>query len=689
MDKNTLVLRLRFVVLTMIVLALGGATLVANRCGEEFASQYVYGHVWFVALIAVFFVLVSYSAWIGKVWKQIPSLVGYLSFSCILLGSFLSFSTCEKGYSHLIRGVVCGTFEDKDYHTHILPFDMVLDSFRVIHYPGTDAPMDYISYIRVDGVSETISMNNNLVLGGYRFCQSGSDSMYEDSWLSVNYDPYGVRVVYFGYFLFVLYGVLSLSSRNGRFRTLLSDPLLKKGMMTLFVLLIAPFSKGLSSNVFGKSSPLISVEQTDDIGRTQVVYQNRIAPLNTVAVDFMRKISGETSYRGLSPEQVLIGWYTSPEVWRKEKIILVKSSELKSLLNLQECYCCYSELFDEEGVCRLDSLMEMMLGVDVSSGLGKAIHEMDEKLGVIMMLERNTLFTSFPNEDGVVPLSETKVSAELLYNKLPMSKVLFMFNLTLGLFSFVYFLSRSVDRRRSPWLECVGRFLPPLLLLSTLAQTFHYVLRWYIGGRIPLGNGYETMQFMALCVMLFSLLLCRRWRYWVTFGFLMSGFALLVSHLGQMNPQITPLMPVLNSPWLSIHVSVVMMSYTLFAFLFLNSLTALVLLGKMGTADQVSSLTLMNRLLLYPSVLLLGVGIILGSIWANESWGCYWGWDPKEVWALISFLVYGAAIYFRRLDLFSKEKSFHLYLLWAFLSILMTYFGVNYFLGGLHSYATA
>ena len=143
-------------------------------------------------------------------------------------------------------------------------------------------------------------------------------------------------------------------------------------------------------------------------------------------------------------------------------------------------------------------------------------------------------------------------------------------------------------------------------------------------------------------------------------------------------------MPVLVSPWLSIHVSLIMMSYALFAFIMLNGILALC---HTRQNDRVEQLTILSRLLLYPAVFFLGAGIFLGAVWANVSWGRYWAWDPKEVWALITFLVYGAAFHSQSLQAFRKPLFFHVYMIIAFLTVLMTYFGVNYVLGGMHSYA--
>jgi ABC-type transport system involved in cytochrome c biogenesis permease subunit len=141
------------------------------------------------------------------------------------------------------------------------------------------------------------------------------------------------------------------------------------------------------------------------------------------------------------------------------------------------------------------------------------------------------------------------------------------------------------------------------------------------------------------------------------------------------------MMPVLASPLLSIHVSIIMMSFALLSLTFLCALMGL-LFRLQGEALQ-----LLSRLFLYPAVSLLGTGIFIGAIWANVSWGNYWGWDPKEVWALITFMVYAIALHATTLPKLNKPSAYHIFMLFAFLTVLMTYFGVNYLLGGMHSYA--
>ena len=188
--------------------------------------------------------------------------------------------------------------------------------------------------------------------------------------------------------------------------------------------------------------------------------------------------------------------------------------------------------------------------------------------------------------------------------------------------------------------------------------------------------------------MLLSLLLSFRFPIMLTCGFLMSGFFLLVSHISQMDPQITHVMPVLNSPLLSIHVSIIMMGFALLSLTFINAITALtVKLINRDATRQMAALQSLSLLFLYPAATTLGIGIFVGAIWANVSWGEYWGWDPKEVWALITFMVYAAALHPKTLPALRRPVTFHVFMLLAFLTILMTYFGVNYILGGMHSYA--
>ena len=667
-----------------LVVVLAVATFVEQARGTAFIGAHVYHTHWFVLLWGVLAVCTVVVCWRMRLWRRVPVLLLHGSFLVILGGALLTFVWGEQGYVHLEEGKTTDRFVVQDSrHLLPLPFSLRLDSFRIVCYPGTEAPADYVSYIHVSGNGResqkaSVSMNRIFSCGGYRFYQSSYDPDGRGSWLSVNHDPWGIGVTYAGYALLGLSMLWVLCSRGGEFRRLLRHPLLRMGgFLVLFLLL------GTTLQAAERKLPVLNLKQADSLASVQVIYHDRVVPFNTLARDFVLKLTGKPAYKGLEPEQVIGGWLLHPEVWKDEPMIRIKSAALRRRLGLESDFARLSDLFDGQ-TYRLQAYWDAS---DNHSGelspLDKAIVETDEKVGLILMLQQGTLIRPLPDDGSVARLPEAKVRAELLYNRIPFSQVLFMFNLTVGLLAFAVLLYRGMRRAAadSRMLRGLERFFTGALWAALAFQSLGYALRWYIGGRIPLSNGYETMQFLALATLLLACLLRRRFPFTLPFGFLLSGFALLVSYLGQMDPQITPLMPVLVSPWLSSHVSLIMMSYALFAFMMLNGVLALCV------RREALRLMLLSRLLLYPAVFFLGAGIFLGAIWANVSWGHYWSWDPKEVWALVTFMVYAVPFHAGSLPRLRKPLFFHVYMMVAFLTVLMTYFGVNYVLGGMHSYA--
>ena len=679
--------RLILIIYVVLVVVLAVATFVEQARGTAFVGEHVYHTAWFCTLWGVLAALTLVACFRLHLWRRVPLLLLHGSFLVILGGAFLTFMGGQQGVVHLEEGQATDRFMLRDSgELFPLPFTLRLDSFRVQCYPGTDAPEDYISYVRLSVPSggeraATVSMNRILTCEGYRFYQSSYDPDGRGSWLSVNHDPWGIGVTYAGYALLGLSMLWVLLGRGGEFRRLLRHPLLRKGgFLAVFLLL----GTAVAVQAQGRKLPVLKQRQADSLAAVQVIYHDRVTPFNTLARDFVLKLTGRPTYKGLTPEQVVGGWLLHPEVWKDEPMIRIKSAALRRRLGLEGDFARLSDLFDGQ-TYRLQAYWDASAGQagDKLSPLEKAIVETDEKVGLILMLQNGTLIRPLPTDGSVAPLSDAKVRAELLYNRIPFSQVLFMFNLTMGLLAFGLLLYKGM-RRIPPAgraFRAMERVLTCALWAALLFQAAGYALRWYIGGRIPLGNGYETMQFLALATLLLSGLFRRRFPFTLPFGFLLSGFALLVSWLGQMNPQITPLMPVLVSPWLSSHVSLIMMSYALFAFMMLNGVLALCL------RREALRLMLLSRLLLYPAAFFLGAGIFLGAIWANVSWGHYWAWDPKEVWALVTFMVYGVAFHARSLRCFRRPVFFHVYMIAAFLTVLMTYFGVNYVLGGMHSYA--
>ena len=702
--------KITIVVYIFLILIMGAATVVEALKGTELVENHVYHAIYFCALWGILSVLSVVLMIKYALWKRFFTFLLHVSFLVILFGALTTFVNGEKGYIHLRSGVESDQFILTDSKEQVtLPFAVRLDSFKVEHYPGTTAPKDYISYVtcqdkhRDSLTTAKISMNNIWINQGYRFYQTSFDEDSKGSFLTVNYDPWGTGITYSGYFLLALSMVGALFSRKETFLKLLRSQLEHgktkskpgvgklKGAILPFLLFVSIFSH--SGEVLAQpmtSLPALKISQADSLRRQQVIYNDRVAPFNTLARDFVLKIYGKDHYKSLTPEQVLGGWILFPDRWREEPVIYIKSDQLRVLLGLSSDYASLKDLFNGDTYRLQDYYAKG------NEKLDKAIWEVDEKVGLISMLLQGTLIKPVAAGSEVEPLSDAKVNAELFYNSIPFCKILFIINLTAGLLGLMYLFHVYIRKSDSGKNDRVARrVLVSILYLVTLTHAVSYSLHGYIAGHLPLGNGYETMIFMALVILIFSCILRHKYSFVVPFGLLLSGFGLLVAYLGQSNPQITPLMPVLLSPWLSSHVSLIMMSYALLGFIMLNGVFALGLMyvsrNSQAVRDrhaaQIEQLTILSRILLYPAVFFLGIGIFLGAVWANESWGRYWAWDPKEVWALITFMVYGAAFHLQSVRVFNKPKFYHIYMVLAFLTVLMTYFGVNYVLGGMHSYA--
>ena len=276
--------------------------------------------------------------------------------------------------------------------------------------------------------------------------------------------------------------------------------------------------------------------------------------------------------------------------------------------------------------------------------------------------------------------SKAKVQANQLYMAIARPKVQFMLCLTLGIVLFVVGAVLISRKKRFPaWVLHTGA---GIALLMWLYLTLVIGLRWYISGTGPYVGRYNVMMLMAWFSTLAILLLYRKFPLIEPLGFLLAGFTMLLASRESVSPQIMPLMPVLRSPLLSIHVVAMMMSYTLFGLVAFNGIMGLAVPSR----EAKESLQDVSLVVLYPAVFLLTFGTFLGAVWANISWGSYWAWDPKETWALITMLVYAFTLHGGALKPFRNPNFFHGYTIIAFVCVLVTYFGVNLLLGGMHSY---
>ncbi|HLO58807.1 MAG TPA: cytochrome c biogenesis protein CcsA [Bacteroidales bacterium] len=290
----------------------------------------------------------------------------------------------------------------------------------------------------------------------------------------------------------------------------------------------------------------------------------------------------------------------------------------------------------------------------------------------------------------IIPSSRS-ISAELLLNKSDIfsriSKFYGLVGFVLLLFQFVSLLFDRIKVKLPVALSTI------LIILIFSIHTVGLIVRWYVSGHAPLSNGYEALTYVAWATVLAGLVFSARSPVALSVTSVLSALILFVAHLSWMDPQITNLVPVLKSNWLVIHVATITASYGFLAMCALLGFLNLVLIvfisevNKVRLGNLVAELTDTIELSMTIGLYLLTIGVFLGAVWANESWGRYWGWDPKETWALITVLVYAFIIHMRMIPGMRSCYSFNLASLLGFSTVIMTYFGVNYYLSGLHSYA--
>ena len=295
----------------------------------------------------------------------------------------------------------------------------------------------------------------------------------------------------------------------------------------------------------------------------------------------------------------------------------------------------------------------------------------------------------FGNE--VIPSKET-VKAEITYNKYDIFKKLYSWYIYAGTLFFIVLIVQIFKSNR--FLSFLVKGFKGLLIILFLLHTAGLIARWYISGHAPWSDAYESMIYVAWATQFFGLTFGRKSALTMASTAFVVGMILMIAHWNWMDPAIANLVPVLDSYWLMIHVAVIVGSYGPFALgMIIGGVSLFLILittnkNKRKIKLRIKELTIINELAITVGLIMLTIGNFLGGMWANESWGRYWGWDPKETWALISIIVYAFVIHMRLIPGLRGAWIFNLMSIVAFASILMTYFGVNFYLVGLHSYAS-
>ena len=732
-------------------------------------------------------------------------------------------------------------YGSKEYYT---PFSVKLNDFKLERYPGSNSPSSFESEVtlidnRFGGVefSQRIYMNNVLDYDGYRMFQSSYDQDEGGTILSVNHDYWGTLITYIGYFLMIVGMILTLITKKSRFNTLRKNiKKMRKGAGMLLLFMSIAFNSFAqeehnhddhdhnhdhsehkhTSHQHEQTKPVKAQELIIEANHAEefsklLVQDNggRIKPINTMASEVVRKVTGKEEFFNQNASQVFLGMMYNSPWWREAKIIKVKNPELEEILGAENHYVSFVDLFDENLNYKLGKLVEEANRKKPSeqNKLDKEAIKVDERANICLMVfqgallkifpkfkeENNTWYTSmdyqeFKTHDSIfvkamIPMyfgaisqsiknndwaladttlthlfdyqqkfggdvlpPQAKIDAEIRYNKLQIFKKLFMYYATIGvlllivlfakiigkieyssvlrriitqsiiyllLASFNYVLSNSIYsvvvvlmigiiwigfynyfKSVTSWILNVSeKILSWSLVLLFLCHAGGLAMRWYISGHAPWSNGYESMIYIAFVTVLAGFVFSRSSKMTIAATAVLASLTLMVAHLNFMDPEITPLVPVLKSYWLMIHVAVITGSY---GFLGLGAVLGLMNLLLMifrtsNNNDRIGKtlkeLTYINELTLTVGLFMAAIGTFLGGVWANESWGRYWGWDPKETWALVIVLFYAMLLHLRFIPKANGKFLFNTLSLFGFSTVIMTYFGVNYYLSGLHSYA--
>ncbi len=646
---------------------------------------------------------------------------------------------------------------------HELPFMLKLNDFQLERYPGSNSPSSYASEVtlidQAHGVEKPyrIFMNNILKYRGYRFFQSSFDQDEQGTVLAVNFDSAGTAVTYIGYLLLAIGMVMTLFSRNSRFKRLARASVkLHEERKKLFAPILLFGLLLTSLTVAGQTTPVAyPAGHAREFARLQVQNnQGRIEPVNTLASEVLRKVYKKSSYQGLSPVQVLLGMTAEPESWKNIPIIKVGNSELRKILGTSADYVSFNSLLSD-GTYQLRQWVEEAYEKEPvkRNKFDKEVINLDERVNILFKVFNGGFLTVFPlpgdSNNKWVAASETavftnkevglfastvmhqyltalkearqtgdytpadaalkqirenqqkhgaailpagfKTSLEIFYVNFNIFSLLAKIYVAVGLLLLILQLAVLFRPQRNGKLASGVGFWTVVVLFAV--HTAGLGIRWYISGHAPWSNGYETLIYISWAVCLSGLIFARRSPMTLAVTTVLSAITLFVAGMSWMNPELTNLVPVLKSYWLVVHVAIITASYGFLAMGALLGLVNLVLMIMRTSQNSarinftIKELVLIIEMAIIIGLFMLTLGAFIGGVWANESWGRYWGWDPKETWALVTVLVYAFITHMHKIPGFRGSFAVSTAALLGFSSVLMTFFGVNYYLSGLHSYA--
>ena len=645
------------------------------------------------------------------------------------------------------------------------PFSIKLRDFELKRYPGTHSASSYASEVTVIDKDKTfdyrIFMNHVLDYKGFRFFQASFDQDEKGTILSVNHDYWGTLITYIGYILMGIGMFFSLFIKSSRFKKL-SDKLKENADKAVLILLLLTtgFTTVAQETNSGLPEGIVSKAHADKFGKLLILgHDGRVKPVNTYALEALRKVYKKDTYKGLSAEQVLLSAQLDPAHWSQEYIIKIVfptavGSKVLNDLKAKDKLTSLNNFLPEGNYYLEEKVAESFRKKNIDrNATDKEIINLDERVNIWWNLLSGNLLTIYPKKgdpnnkwysgidrqvfkgkdsmmlkvhqlyfstlqkavktndyseadkylgyiaqlqkdiagDFIPPA--TKIDLEIKYNKWNIFKKLMFYYMIIG---FIFLILAFVNLFK-PHLKTTKLLLQILAGLTVIGMIAHVAgmgVRWYISGHEPWSNGYEAVVFVAFVTILAGLLFSKnKSKFPLAVTVIFASFLLGIAHGSMMNPEITNLVPVLKSYWLMIHVAVITSSY---GFLGLGSLLGFVVLllyifrnpeNAKRFDETIDELTYINESTLTIGLYTLSIGTFLGGVWANESWGRYWSWDPKEVWSLISMMVYIFVLHMRIVPGLRGKFAFNLASLFSIATLIMTFFGVNYYLSGMHSYA--
>ena len=478
----------------------------------------------------------------------------------------------------------------------------------------------------------------------------------------------------------------------------------------------------------------------------------RMKPLNTLNHEIVSKLTGKATMFGMNSDQIVLGMLSRPEVWRNIAMLKIKTPKLKKILGIDKNrkYISFSEVFKDGKYILTEHAQKASMAKPNERGtFERDIIKLDEKLNIAYMVYNANLFRMFPqtgandNNKWYAPLdaikmfqgdnqkaieslirgfinsvidenwelsdkfidmiyqyqrkvgsaimpSDSQIDNEIAFNKLSIFPKLTLAYLFLGLVMLVVAFIVVFNPKIKPKKTTFVFFI--LLALLFAAHTFGMGFRWIISGHAPWSDTYESLLYISWSAVFAAVVFFRKSLLALSAGVIVAAIFMFTAHLTSIDPQITNLVPVLKSYWLTIHVSILTASYGFFGLGAILGLLTLVMFifrkNRPHLDDTIKYITAINEIALIVGVAAITIGNFLGGVWANESWGRYWGWDPKETWAYVAIVVYVLVIHLRFVKALNTPFVFAAASLLAFGTILMTYFGVNFYLSGMHSYAT-